>query len=345
MKKIMIMFALLISALMVNAQKAIETSTFIDNVYVGIGGQVSTPTKLNKVFPLNSAVNVVLGKEFTPVFGANLEGDFWLGSHSTNGRFDKKHNVFRGSYVGLNSTVNLSNLFSTYKRVRPFEIQTIIGIGWAHTFNAHMSDRGFDDLGAKTGLNLNINFGDAHSICIQPAVLWNLTNPASHHDRVAFNKIGSQLSLGIGYVYHFKNSNKTHSFKVWDIDSLNNRINILQAKLDAVPKVIETEKVIEKVVENKKVIGLNNVIFFAQNSYELSNTAKEELNKIPEGTVIKTIAGYASMEGTPEYNLTLSENRANVVADYLKNRNVKVENVVGLGVQGETSNRVVIIVL
>ncbi|MBR1400879.1 MAG: hypothetical protein IJ562_04715 [Prevotella sp.] len=77
MKKIMLMFALF-SAFTVNAQKAVETPKIIDNVYVGIGGQVSTPTKLNHVFPLNSAVNLTIGKEFTPIFGANLEADFWF---------------------------------------------------------------------------------------------------------------------------------------------------------------------------------------------------------------------------------------------------------------------------
>ena len=344
MKKMMMLMVALMATMCLNAQTAIETPKLTDNMYVSVGGQVSTPMDLNGVFPLNSAVSVSLGKELSPIFGVNVEGAFWFGSHIyKNTRFDRQdaHNTFRGSYVGLNSTTNLTHLFIGERK---FEIQTVVGIGWAHAFYAHQSDRSHDDLGCKTGLNFDINLNNGHSIYIQPAVLWNLTKPASHHDRVAFNRKGAQLSLALGYKFHFKNSNKTHTFKYWNVGQMNDEINRLQAELDKKPRVIKevTKEIIKEPVV--KVISLNNVIFFAQNSFELSDTAKEELNKIPENTEIKTVAGYASVEGTPEYNLELSKKRAENVARFLSNRNVKVNNVVGLGVQGETSNRVVILV-
>ena len=59
------------------------------------------------------------------------------------------------------------------------------------------------------------------------------------------------------------------------------------------------------------------------------------------GTV--DVTGFASPEGTSKYNLKLSERRANTVANYLNSRGVNVDKVIGLGVQGKATNRVVIV--
>ena len=56
-----------------------------------------------------------------------------------------------------------------------------------------------------------------------------------------------------------------------------------------------------------------------------------------------TIMGTASPEGDPELNQRLSQARANAVADYLRDRGVVVDEAVGKGVQGTTSNRLAIV--
>lgn len=58
MKKIILMFTLLMSVLMVNAQTAIQTSNALDNISIGITGGVSTPLDFNSVFPLNTNVGL-----------------------------------------------------------------------------------------------------------------------------------------------------------------------------------------------------------------------------------------------------------------------------------------------
>ena len=350
MKKFILMMTLMFSALVsANAQTAFETPKFTDNIYVGVGGQVATPTDLNGVFPLNGGVTFLLGKDITPVFGFNVEGTAWFGSHANGGtraRFDRidAHNAIRGTFVGLNGTVNLTNLFLGYNGTpRKFELQTVTGLGWGHVFTPNADDKSNNDLLAKTGLNFlfNVSKNRAHTIFVQPAVLWNLTNPASNHNNVAFNKMGSQLALSVGYQYHFLTLNGTHAFKLWNVGDMNNEINNLRAELAKKPREVVVEKIVEKTIV--KDFGSHKwVVFFAQNSAELTADAKKTLDEVPENSTV-VVEGTASPEGTEERNNLLSEDRAEVVAKYLSERGIKIESSKGLGVQGDASNRVAII--
>ena len=352
MKKFILMMALMLSAVVsANAQTAIETPKFFDNWYVGIGGQASTPLDLNKVFPINGSAVVVLGKQLTPVFGVNVEDNVWFGSHKNGSHefgvphFDdfgvEGHNAVRANYLGLNATVNLMNLFCDYRGVpRTFELQTVTGLGWFHVFSPNEVDLSHNDLAAKTGLNFLFNLGKskAHGIFIQPAVLWNLTNPASDHNRVAFNKNGAQLAVQAGWVYRFATSNGTHHFKTYDVGAMNAEIDALRKALAEKPKVVYVDKPVETKIIIRDLVNAQWVVFFAQNSAELTDEAKATLNNIPDGVTVDVTAT-ASPEGTEERNNVLSEDRAEAVAKYLNGRGVTINSTKGLGVQGNASNR------
>ena len=91
------------------------------------------------------------------------------------------------------------------------------------------------------------------------------------------------------------------------------------------------------------VITYNPVyVFFAQNSYELTEEAKDKLDKIESGLVVEVV-GSASIEGTPEYNQQLSEKRAEAVANYLQARDIDVKTWFGEGAKNEHSGRVAVI--
>jgi outer membrane protein OmpA-like peptidoglycan-associated protein len=351
MKKFILMMTLMFSVLVsANAQTAFETPKFTDNIYVGVGGQVATPTDLNGVFPLNGGVTFLIGKDITPVFGFNVEGTAWFGSHANGGtraRFDRidAHNVIRGTFVGLNGTVNLTNLFLGYNGTpRKFELQTVTGLGWGHIFTPNADDKSNNDLLAKTGLNFlfNVSKNRAHTIFVQPAVLWNLTNPASNHNNVAFNKMGSQLALSVGYQYHFLTSNGTHSFKIWDVGAMNDEINRLRAELAKKPTEVIKEVVKERVVE--KTIQTENMVtvFFSKGSFELTDASKTALDNIGQNAVVD-VKGFADEVGPDKFNQTLSEKRANAVAEYLTNRGLKVNSVNAYGETGDIIARVVVV--
>ena len=343
MKKIILFLALFCAAVSANAQTAIETPKFLDNWYVGVNGGATTNLDFNKVFPWNATLGAVLGKDFSPVFGAQLEYVSWLG----DANFANSHTSFKANNLGVNGTVNLSNLFFGYKGVpRKFEVTGVTGIGWLHIYGDHNLDGTYgrednDELTAKTAVNLAWNLGKnkAHQIYVQPAINWNLTN--GRHDYVHFNKHNAQIGLSVGYIYKFKTSNGTHNFKMYDVGAMMDEIDYLNRELAKKPKRVEFTKEVEKIVNVET--NTQWVIQFAQASCELTDEAKSILDGIGENLVVN-IEGYASPEGTDDFNKFISSRRAEVVAAYLMNRGIKVNDWVGKGVVfGPSTNRLAVV--
>ena len=313
------------------SQTAYEESKILDNTSISVVGGVTTPLDFNSVFPVNGVAGIKLQKNLTPVFGFNVEG---LASFGDN-HYGSASTVVRSINTGLNGVINFSNLLCGYNRTpRKFEVSTETGIGWMHSWTGHCNY-----LTSKTGVVLSFNLGKerAHSIIVNPAVYWNLNKT----DHVEFNKNYAQIGVLIGWVYHFKTSNGTRSFKVYDITSMNNEINSLKRDLAKKPTEIIKEIVKTEVVTN--TIG-NTVIFFAQNSSKLTGTAISELSKIPSGSKV-SIIGSASPEGSSNYNQKLSEKRAETVSKFLTENGVIVENCIGTGVTDTTSGRVAIVTI
>lgn len=328
MKKFFIMMVALLSAVSLKAQTAIETSKAFDNVGIGVHVGATTPLDMNDWLPLNTTVGIRLQKEVTPIFGFQVDGDVFLNDN----HFADIDNVVKATNVGLNGTINLNNLFCGYNgNRRLFEVKTVTGLGWLHLWNTSANA-----LSAKTGLSLAFNLGKhrAHSLSLDPMVWWNLT-PAA---KVQFNKNHAQLGLGVSYIYHFKNSNGTHSFKKYDIEAM---LYEIAKKPKVEEKIVTKEKTIFK--EVVKALEPSVVtVFFAQGSSELTDDAKTALGAFKKGDTVEIVAT-ASPEGTKEFNDKVSQERADKVADFLKNKEVNVIKANGLGVVNDASNRVAII--
>ena len=123
-----------------------------------------------------------------------------------------------------------------------------------------------------------------------------------------------------------------------DLLSSNRANDRLRKELGQKPTQVVTEKT------NTREVRVDNlyVVTFAQGSSELTAEAKYALNGIREGAHVQ-IVGTASPEGGAEWNQQLSQDRADVVANYLKSRAVVVDEAVGRGVQGTTSNRLAVV--
>lgn len=345
MKKFLMMMALMLSlVLSVNAQTAIETPKFLDNVYVGVEAGATTPLNFVQPFKnINQVAGVVLGKDLTPVFGVQAEGMTWFQDHN----FANSHTAFKAINVGLNGTVNLSNLFLEYNGApRKFEVTTVTGIGWLSilgddNINGTNGIEDNDELTAKTGLNLAFNLGakKQHQIYLQPAVMWNLTG-YTNRDDVQFNKNHAQFAVMLGYTYKFKTSNGTHNFKTYDVGAMNNEINRLQAELAKKPNVVVREIIREKFIPAENTVWVP----FAFDKAELTNDAKAILNNLKNVKTVN-VDGYASWEdgSNAEHNTALSIARAHTVTEYLKSIGVNVNNSEGHGAEGITSQRCVIV--
>jgi hypothetical protein len=337
MKKFILMLALFSAVLGANAQIATQNSNALDNISVGVTAGVSTPLDFNSVFPLNTNVGLKLQKDFTTAFGVQLEG---LAVLNDNHFSDIKTSV-KATNVGVNGLFNLSNIFGGYQGTpRTFEVSTVTGIGWLHTWNMSANF-----LSAKTGLDFAFNLGKkkATSIVFTPAVYWNL-NKIGH---IHFDKNNAQLALNLSLIYHFKTSNGTHSFKTYDVGAMIAEIDRLNGALaeceSREPQVIE--KIVEvKVPANTAAVVTNGerwIVTFATASSTLTNEAKYILDQVGNDAIVDVVAT-ASPDGSADFNQKLSERRAATVADYLTKRGVKVNSWEGKGVDPKTGRAAIV---
>ena len=325
---LMVMLTVMLSS--ANAQIAYQKADFLDNVYVGLNGGVSSPLDFNSVTPFNAQAGVKVGKNWSPVFGTNIEGTAVFGDN----HFADSHTFVKATYVGLNGTLNLTNLFLNYNPDKVFETSLEAGLGWIHNYHTPTPtniDGHANYLGAKTGVIFAWNIGNnkAWQLYAEPSVYWNL----SKTDKIQFNKHNAQLAVSVGVVYKFKTSNKTHNFKVYNIydytsalEEARDRIAALEAQNAELSKrPTETYNVVkETVVYSQDIITVS----FLQNSAELTQDAKNILDKVSASLPVKVI-GSTSPEGTTRRNSELSVQRANAVAKYLKSRGVKVVSAEG----------------
>lgn len=358
MKKILLSVALAVCCNMsANAQTGLQTSKFWDNWYLGAKIGVSTPMTFNHTFPLNPNVGFKVGKNFSPVFGANIEGLANFGDNRfvtdiSNRLVLNSKTAVKSFNLGLYGTINWTNLFLGYNDSKVFELGTELGIGYTKFYGddiISMKDNVGDnnDLTAKTSMTFSWNIGGASKpwqLYIEPGVYWNLTHGPI--DAVQMDKRCAQLALQVGFNYKFKTSNGTHNFKTLDLTSLNDEINELRRSLAKKPKEVIKEVVKEVPVgkTEAKTVKTNNLFFvtFQQGKSVLVPEMKKSLDKITEGSHVD-IVGTASPEGSKAVNDKLSLARARRVAEYLMSRGVIVDNISGKGVQGVTSNRLAVI--
>lgn len=348
---------LLFAVLFASAQTAIQTSKLTDNISLGVNVGATGPMTMNlsNMFPLNATIGLTATKQVTPILGFNLEGMTWLGSNTTEvagTRFDHyiAHNTIRAFDLGANTTLNLTNLFKGYQsKPRVFEYGIEGGIGWLHTLIPNAPND--NDFSAKTQINFMFNLGKsrASTLSLSPVIWWNLTGMP---DKVSFNRNYAQLGLLATYTYHFKNSHGKHYFKTYDISAMQNEIDALQEKLADQDRWINELRMKKPntvlITKDKPVfiqVPTETVVYFAFDDFTLDNNATNALDRIPKESKV-SIVGTASTEGTEDYNLKLSQNRADAVADYLKARGVTVEKSEGIGTSfGRASNRVAIVTL
>ena len=379
MKKLVLMLAAASMAASVSAQTVSESKTF-DNIYVGLNGGVATKTTGHKwLSDLDPNAGVRVGRYFTPVFGLAVEGNAYF----SNKPWGSTGTVVRATNVSLLGTVNLSNWFGGYQgEPRTFEVSALYGLGWGHVFTNNKDVKNSTSeqrnrMTSKAALDFAFNFGSEKQFqfYVEPSINFaflgqarkyqvvptgNPLSPvgvaehvtygykaASQAGQPAYNINNSFVQLNAGIVYKFKNSNGTHNFTIVtprdqaEIDALNAQINELRNRK---PEVITKEIVKEVPSVKVKEFTVSDLVFvtFAQGKSALTADAKAALNNIKEGVHVQVV-GTASPEGSKELNDRLSQARADVVANYLRARGVKVDEATGKGVQGTTSNRLAVV--
>lgn len=359
------------------------------------GDQWSITLKGGIVNPLNAmngtsfkdnirgAAGLEVRKQISPTFGLGVEGVAAFNTTTWNGVEPAAKNIVDRIYVGTFGAINLNNWIAGYAgQPRPFEVELVGGIGWIHGFKPHTKFKDeSDDLGVRTGVNFNINLGEAKAwtINVSPSVLWNTTTK----DFDAFSGRVATLALMAGVTYHFGNSNGTHSFayaEPCDYTPYNEQINELRAMVVAQEAGIadltatnaglaaantQLTRALEQcqsrpatvVKETTNTLESIRYVFYKIGSSKIGADQLPNVEMIanymkhnPTSTV--EINGYASKDGNLEFNERLAQRRAESVKTMLVNRyGIKADRIKAKG-QGigemfkeESWNRVAICIL
>ena len=337
MKKMILLSVFALGALTINAQTAVvESGGFWDNWSIGIqGGGTMKMSGTGFFKSARPAFGLTIGKQWTPILGIDVQGMGYVNTTNSSTMVD-------ASDVRLIGRMNLMNLFAGYEGMpRPFEIETVTGLGWLHHYMNGVGDT--DDLSARVGLNFNFNLGEdaAWTIGLKPAVVFNLTGDYPSK-KMALNRKHANMEILLGLTYHFADGDGNRHFAMVNtVDpmafaAMNVEINDLREVLAA--KDIELVGLADEllVVQNqlnearnkqveasgKTIHILESVVAFPFNQSDVQSSQMASLEHVanylkknPDANI--TVNGYASPEGTEEYNLQLSQRRADAVKNLL----------------------------
>jgi outer membrane protein OmpA-like peptidoglycan-associated protein len=337
MKKMILLSVFALGALTINAQTAVvESGGFWDNWSIGIqGGGTMKMSGTGFFKSARPAFGLTIGKQWTPILGIDVQGMGYVNTTNSSTMVD-------ASDVSLIGRMNLMNLFAGYEGMpRPFEIETVTGLGWLHHYMNGVGDT--DDLSARVGLNFNFNLGEdaAWTIGLKPAVVFNLTGDYPSK-KMALNRKHANMEILLGLTYHFADGDGNRHFAMVNtvdpmaVAAMNVEINDLREVLAA--KDIELVGLADEllVVQNqlnearnkqveasgKTIHILESVVAFPFNQSDVQSSQMASLEHVanylkknPDANI--TVNGYASPEGTEEYNLQLSQRRADAVKNLL----------------------------
>ena len=336
MKKTILLSVFALGALTINAQTVVVDGGFWDNWSMGIQGESTMKMSGEGFFKsARPAFGLTLGKQWTPILGMDIQGMGYVNTTNSSTMID-------ASDVSLIGRMNLMNLFAGYYGMpRPFEIETVTGLGWLHHYMNGSGDT--DDLSARVGLNFNFNLGEdaAWTLGIKPAVVFNLTGEYPNK-KMAFNRDHANMEILLGLTYHFADGEGNRHFAMVNaiepiaLAAMNEEINGLREVV--VAKDVELVGLADELLvvqnqlneaRNKEVEAagqtikiLESVVAFPFNQSDVQASQMPSLEHVanylkdnPDASI--TVNGYASPEGTEEYNLQLSQRRADAVKNIL----------------------------
>ncbi|MBQ7822657.1 MAG: OmpA family protein [Bacteroidaceae bacterium] len=307
---------------------------FGDNMYISLGAGTQTfftdhwntgDNSGNSKFTL--AMNFAVGKWFTPYIGGRISAMGGALHYAWPMQADvMTHMRYFGFYGDM--TFNLSNLIWGYNPDRFFSIVPFAGIGYNYAFKntgTHEKTYAFPVSG---GLTLNFRLSHYVDFFIEGRA--NILG--DHFNGVTGGRqVESIVSAVGGFTYKFGRDR----FKAYDpygeqvvINDLNNKVNQLRAALDQCqsrecPPCPEAVIVQETAVVEPCSQQLTSAVRFSINSSKISDeeavniyNIAQWMNDNPDCSI--TVAGYADKEtGTAEYNMQLSQKRAEAVKKIL----------------------------
>lgn len=382
MKKFIIATASILAVVgTANAElRPLTPSKAFDNMSVTVKGGMASPLNPQRG-SMGSNFRGMAGMEFrkqlTPNFGIGAEGEMFFNSSTWN-KMPSMHNVIDKTYIGIFGAFNMMNVIGGYSgSPRTVEVELVSGLGWLHGFVPKSQGHDSNDIGLKSGMNINFNLGadKAWTLSLKPGIIWNVTNDNKNivDSRTAI------MEIAAGVTYHFGNSNDTHSFTFYDCDfsEYNDQINEMRGLLAQCSEAnfmlenanaVLAEQLAEcqnqpatvvtnTVVEENNTLESVRYVFFRIGSSKVAADQQPNVEMIadymknnPESTV--EIKGYASKDGNLDFNIRLAKARAESVKNMLvKGYGIKADRIhadgqgIGEMFKEDSWNRVSICVL
>ena len=374
MKKFMISLALASFALFSTAQETVSevvvptkshsvvTNSFGSNWFIGVNGGVNF---YNGVFMngenifdhVSPALDVYVGKWHTPGFGWRLA---YRGLNiQTYKALD--HAAFMNFH--FDAMFDLCNLIGGYKADRVWSFIPYVGFGWAGRHGFNTDNNNSMTSGAFAG-TLSANYGIINSWNVAKRWAINLelsgsffrngfsSKPGwSGHDMMWTATVGVSFKLGKVGWDNAPDVEALQGIYGGMIDGLQGQLDDALAankeKQNQIKALEEANKSLESEVaaaKNVKPLSVSESIFFDFGSSKIASK-KEELNikayaeaAKAAGVKVKVVA-FADVIGASEYNVKLSQARAEAVAEVLKANGAEVETVIGYGESEEYKER------
>lgn len=293
-----------------------------------------------KDFRGNVSPSIAIGKWFTPGFGLRTKATgIWGRSIISD---DASTNAMKFMNIQEQAMFNLSNMLCGYSDTRVWNFIPYAGVGFIRNFDENVNGHGGSlgvlntfKLSRKLALNLDLSFNisddDVEGVNAGHAVYGKSLSAA---DRYFAAEVGLTFNLGKATWNKTPDVDAIKALHQSQIDALNAQLADANAENDRLNNLIKNHKCPEaKTVTVKEVAAAPVSVFFnlgrsniasrkdLQNVSELAEMAKANNSKL-------VVTGYAdSKTGSADFNKTLSEKRANTVADELVKMGVSRDNI------------------
>ena len=374
MKKFMISLALASFAMFSTAQetvsevvvptksKSVVTNSFGSNWFIGVNGGVNLYNGVymngENIFDhVSPALDVFVGKWHTPGFGWRVA---YRGLNIQTYK-ELDHAAFMNYH--FDAMFNLCNLIGGYKEGRVWNVIPYVGVGWAgrHAFDTDNANSMTS--GTWTG-TLSANYGILQSFRVAKRFSINLELAGSFfrngfssipgwsgHDMMWTATAGFTVDLGRVGWDNAPDVEALQGIYAGMIDGLQGQLDDALAanreKQNQIKALEQANKALETDVanyKNVKPLSVSESIFFEFASSKIAS--KKELLNIKAyaeaakaaGVAVKVV-GFADIVGTNEYNVKLSQARAEAVAKVLREAGADVITVIGYGESEEYKER------
>lgn len=262
------------------------------------------------------AGNIAVGKYFSPVWAARLDISGWRGRVGSE-ISEQAHGFYYGAAT-VDGLMNLSQLINK-RPERPFDVSLIAGIGFNRAFNSCSSFMG------RLGLQGSVRLNDAFDFNVE-AMANGVSDRWNGRDD---HGIDTYYTLSLGLTYKFVGGGLKCASCIseewvdtyYSAEEMNALINAQRA--DSVT-VHDTIVVTPDCPPAEKVVrGIRSHVTFALGKTNI--VPSQEMNVLSVAYYMEnhpdskaTIAGFADKgTGTPEINVRLAKQRAEVVANLL----------------------------